>query len=24
MAETLAGWRVEWSVRNGLRGDHDI
>ena len=24
VAETFAGWRVEWSARNGLRGDHDI
>lgn len=24
VAEGFAGWRVEWSARNGLRSDHDI
>ena len=24
VAEGFAGWRVEWSARNGLRADHDI
>jgi SAM-dependent methyltransferase len=23
-AENLAGWRLQWSARNGLREDHDI
>ena len=23
-AESLAGWRLQWSARNGLREDHDI
>jgi len=24
VVEEFAGWQVEWSARNGLRGDHDI
>jgi len=24
VAEGFAGWRVDWSARNGLRADHDI
>lgn len=24
VADRLAGWRLEWSARNGLRPDHDI
>lgn len=24
VAETFAGWRVQWRARNGLREDHDI
>ncbi len=24
VAEELAGWQLQWSARNRLRGDHDI